>query len=207
VADERRGRSDTTGAPDARFLGVGRRDGVPATDAVGDAGPAARMPARRLGAIAGRLVGEQVPRARFVVVVLGVLGIGLVGLLALNSALAADSFTQQRLARENAQLELQEQELARQIGAAEAPAALAAAARKLGLVPSGKRGFLILGKDGKVRVAGTAVPATVPPPPPKPSPPPPAPTTASHRPGQPAGTGPQQGSTTPSPTPNPGPNR
>jgi cell division protein FtsB len=105
-----------------------------------------------------------------VVLVLGVLVLGLVVLLLINSALAADSFAQRRLQRQNTELSLREQELARQIAALEAPGALATAARKLGLVPSGESGFLIIDKDGRVHLTGTAVPATSPPPPPSSSP-------------------------------------
>jgi hypothetical protein len=179
--------------------------------------PAAPSRAEQVGAVLG-LVGQR-PRTRFVLLVLGVLGTGLVGLLLLNSALAANSFAQKKLEKRNADLSLREQELARQVAAAEAPGALAAAANKLGLVPSGQRGFLIIGPDGRVRVEGTAVPATKPPPPPPPPRPTPAtPPAGQHPPGtagQPAGhnatAGPGVGTggttrTTPPPN-NPGPRR
>jgi cell division protein FtsB len=106
----------------------------------------------------------------FVVLVLGVLGGGLVGLLLLNSAAAADSFAQDRLQRDTAELTVREQELSREVAAMEAPGALASQARRLGLVPSGEPGFLIVGADGSTRAVGTASPATTPPPPPPPSP-------------------------------------
>jgi hypothetical protein len=155
--------------------------------------PAVEAPSRaaQVGAVLG-LVGQRRPRTRFVLVVLGVLGTGLIGLLLLNSALAANSFAQKRLEKANSDLSLREQELGRQVAAAEAPGALEAAAKKLGLVPSGQRGFLIIGADGRARVAGTAVPATEPPPPPPPPKPTPSGPPADQHPagtaGHPAGT-------------------
>jgi cell division protein FtsB len=145
------------------------------------------------------------PRTRFVVLVVGVLGTGLVVLLLLNSALAADSFAQRRLQRQNTELSLREQELAREIAALEAPGALITAARKLGLVPSGQSGFLVLDKNGGAHVVGTAVPATAPPPPPSPGPVPTAaqPGAAPTRPT--AATAGRPG--TPQPTPTPGSHR
>ncbi len=113
---------------------------------------------------------SSAPRTPFVVLMVGVLGLGLIALLLLNSVLAANSFAQRRLQKQNSDLSLREQELAREISALEAPGALASAASRLGLVPSGQRGFLIIDKDGRARIAGTAVPATAPPPPPTPSP-------------------------------------
>jgi cell division protein FtsB len=106
------------------------------------------------------------PRTPFVVLVLAVLGGGLVGLLLLNSAAAADSFAQERLQQQNADLTVREQELSREVAAMEAPGALARQARKLGLVPSGEPGFLIVGPDGSTREVGTPSPAAAPAPPP-----------------------------------------
>jgi cell division protein FtsB len=151
----------------------------------------------------------RAPRTPFVVLVLSVLGTGLVVLLLLNSVLAADSFRQRKLQRENSDLSLREQELAREIAALEAPGALATAARRLGLVPSGERGFLVIDRDGHARVVGTAVPATAPPPPPSASPTPTtSPGTAPNA-GQPATTPASQPGTSPQPslTSTPGPNR
>jgi len=150
----------------------------------------------------------------FVLLMLGVLGGGLVGLLLLNSAAAADSFAQERLRQENAALTVREQELGRQVAAMEAPGALAAQARKRGLVPSGEPGFLIVGPDGSSRAVGTPTPATVPPPPPSPSPTRPAPTAGAARAGTPpaptAAAGPGSAprpTTRPAPTTTPSPRR
>jgi hypothetical protein len=147
------------------------------------------------------------PRTPFVVLMLGVLGGGLVGLLLLNSAAAADSFAQERLQQEAAALAVREQELGREVAAMEAPAALAVQARKLGLVPSGEPGFLVVDTDGSSRVLGTPTAATVPPPPPSPSPAAPARAARPTRAATPARPSPTAASpgTTATPTTRPGP--
>jgi cell division protein FtsB len=124
------------------------------------------------GPIVSLVAGGRAPARRtpFVVLMVGVLGVGLIALLLLNSVLAANSFAQRRLQKQNSDLSLREQELAREIAALEAPGALESAASRLGLVPSGQRGFLIIDKDGHAHITGTAVPATAPPPPPTPTP-------------------------------------
>jgi len=103
------------------------------------------------------------PRAPFVLLVLALLGGGLVLLLLLNAALAADSFRQRELQRQIGALNLQEQELQRTVADLQAPGALAEQARKLGMVPSGEPGFLVLMPDGTFRIVGTPTAATVPP--------------------------------------------
>jgi len=113
------------------------------------------------------------PQKPFAVLMLAVLCGGLVGLLLLNSATAADSFAQHRLQEETAALTVREQELGRQVAAMEAPGALAAQARRLGLVPIGTPGYLVVGPDGSSRVVGTPTVATAPP---RPAPASPSPT-------------------------------
>jgi hypothetical protein len=191
-------------APD--LSGVDAAPDVSGADSAGAGGRFGRQPVVSRVAAGGPQV--SAPRTPFVLLVLGVLVVGLVSLLLLNSALAGGSFAQRRLQRQNSDLSLREQELTREISAMEAPGALASAASKLGLVPSGQRGFLIIDKDGHAHIAGTAVPATKPPPPP---PPPPSPTgstpTVSSEPGAAnPGAEPQQGQpATPTLTPTPGP--
>jgi len=104
-------------------------------------------------------------RAPFVALILFVIGAGLIALLVLNTAIAADSFTERSLSQQIAQLRLQEQELQQEIGAAQAPAALARAAVEQGMLPAGPPGFLIVHPDGTTQVVGEAKPATRPPPP------------------------------------------
>ncbi len=104
-------------------------------------------------------------RAPFTLLVLALVGLGLVGLLVLNTAIAADSFTQRTIGREVATLQLQEQQLRQQVSTAQAPAALAEAAKRLGMVPMGTPGFVIVHPDGSTEVIGAATPALRPAPP------------------------------------------
>ena len=104
-------------------------------------------------------------RAPFIGLILVLIGAGMTALLGLNTAIAADSFTQQSLQQDLAALQLHEQELAQQVNEAQAPAALAAAARAQGMIPSGQAAFVVRRPDGTVQITGTAVPATRPPPP------------------------------------------
>jgi hypothetical protein len=110
------------------------------------------------------------PRAPFVLLVLALLGGGLVLLLLLNAASAADSFRQRELQKQIAAANIQSQELQRKVATMQAPAALADAARKLGMVPSGDPGFLVLLPDGSYRIVGTPTPAAAPPKPASPHP-------------------------------------
>lgn len=110
------------------------------------------------------------PRAPFVLLVLALLGGGLVLLLLLNAASAADSFRQRELQKQIGALNLQEQELQRTVASMQAPGALADSARKLGMVPSGEPGFLVLMPDGTFRIVGTPTVATAPPKPVPPKP-------------------------------------
>jgi cell division protein FtsB len=136
------------------------------------------------------------PRAPFVLLVLVLLGGGLVLLLLLNAASAADSFRQHELQRQISALQLREQELQRRVADLQAPGALAGQARKLGMVPSGEPGFLVLMPDDTFRLVGDPVPATASPPGPSPTSQPPttAPGTGPDRTGTAgAGPGPQAG--------------
>jgi cell division protein FtsB len=180
-----RGVGARRGAVTAKSPATGTR---PATGTAGSTGSRATQPARRATAPGERAAARRpTPSARaepvlrllpghrpdpsrmpFIVLMLGVLGGGLVVLLLLNSAAAADSFVQARLQQENADLTVREQELGREVAVMEAPGALARQARKLGLVPSGEPGFVMVGRDGSSRVVGTPTPATPPPPPPSP---------------------------------------
>jgi len=116
-------------------------------------------------------------RAPFVAVVLLLVGAGLVTLLVLNTAIAADSFTRRELSQDIDTLQLREQQLQLEVAAAQAPTALAEAAADLGMIPAGQPGFLVVHPDGTTEVVGAATPAArapAPPPPPGQRPPPPA---------------------------------
>lgn len=104
-------------------------------------------------------------RAPFVLLVLALVVGGLVCLLILNTAIAADSFTQRALSQDVDRLQLQEQELQLAVAAAQAPAALARAAVRQGMIPAGAPGFLIVHPDGTTEVVGAATAATRPAPP------------------------------------------
>jgi hypothetical protein len=107
-------------------------------------------------------------RAPFVAVVVALLGTGLLGLLLLNTLVAQGSFALHDLSTKGRALQQQEQELARQVQALQAPGVLAARATALGMVPGSSPAFLRL-PDGKV--LGVAVPGVAPvvPPPAKPA--------------------------------------
>ncbi len=117
---------------------------------------------RRTGSTQLRLVPPgrlQPPRAPFVALVVAFLAAGLVGLLVLNTIIAENSFRARDLQRRGTALDLTQQRLLREIDAVEAPAALAARAHALGMVPAGAPAFIRL-TDGKV--LGVPSPAMVP---------------------------------------------
>jgi cell division protein FtsB len=107
-------------------------------------------------------VPSRAPRAPFVLFSMLLVGVGLVGLLVLNTVVAQDAFTIHDLDRNAATLAEREQLLRQQVAALEAPAAVADRAAKIGLVQAGDPVFLA--PDG--RVLGNPVAATAPPPPP-----------------------------------------
>jgi len=86
-----------------------------------------------------------------------VVGVGLLGLLGLNTVLGQDAFRRHDLDRQAALLSEQEQQLASDVAALEAPERLAARAVELGLVPAGPPAFLRL-SDGVVLGAAAAPP-------------------------------------------------
>ena len=75
----------------------------------------------------------RAPRTRFILLVLGMLGGGLVCLLVINTTLATASFRINALQRGNAALAQQEQSLQQQVATEESPSSLEQRARKLGL--------------------------------------------------------------------------
>jgi hypothetical protein len=164
----------TAGA--ARTLTLPLRSPVP-KPAPKKASPLRLVPQRRSSAA----------KAPFVVAVVALLAGGLLGLLLLNTLVAQDSFALHDLGKQARALQQQEQDLARQVQALQAPGQLANRATSLGMVPGGPPAFLRL-SDGKVLGQPTAgvVPVV-----------PAAPTTTTTKPAgtKPATTGPH-GSTT-----------
>jgi cell division protein FtsB len=74
---------------------------------------------------------------------------GLMTLLALNTALAQDSFVVKNLQDKQATLDDQEQQLMQQVAILESPETLAAKARALGMIRGGKPTFLTVGGTTK----------------------------------------------------------
>jgi cell division protein FtsB len=126
----------------------------------------AAAPARRPALRVVTPVASRAPRAPFVLFSMLLVGLGLVGLLVLNTVVAQDAFTLHDLDRNAATLAEREQLLRQEVAALEAPAAVADRATKIGLVQAGDPVFLAA--DG--RVLGNPVAATAPPPPPAPKP-------------------------------------
>lgn len=87
----------------------------------------------------------------------GILALGLIGVLFINTSLASGAYTINELQKQQATLAEQEQTLAEQVSLVSTPAALEQRARELGMVPSETPVFLSL-KDGAV--LGKAKPAT-----------------------------------------------
>ena len=78
----------------------------------------------------------------FALLVLAVLGIGLVALLMLNTAMDEDSVRMQQAQQRQAALTDREQQLSQQLSGLSAPSALASKAAALGLVPNPQPAFI-----------------------------------------------------------------
>jgi hypothetical protein len=114
--------------------------------------------------VAGRpLTAARLPFAIFVG---SILATGLVVLLLLHTMAAQDAFRLESLQHESAQMSDTRQQLALAEQQREAPTALAARARALGMVPTGSIAFVELHHRGKIVGVVQAVPS---PPPPAPS--------------------------------------
>lgn len=143
-------------APRLRPPGAGQRPSarpVPASPA-----PAGPLPGARPapdGTLAS--VTAHVPRTRFILLVLGMLGGGLVCLLVINTTLAAASFRISALQQGNVALAQQAQSLQQQVTAEESPASLYKRAFQLGMRQQPRMNFLNL-RTGHVYRA----PATLP---------------------------------------------
>jgi hypothetical protein len=96
----------------------------------------------------------------FAVVVSGILGAGLVVLLMLHTLAAQDAFTVHKLQRQSATLGDVEQQLALANQQAQAPSALAARARALGMVPTGTL-QIVRHRDGRIVAVSSALPVPV----------------------------------------------
>src|SRR3989442_15114864 len=98
-----------------------------------------------------------VPRAPFVALILVVVVAGVLGILVLNTKINENAFKLAQLHSTRGNLDQQEQQLDQQLADLESPNSLAAAARRLGLVPSGTPAYLQLPNGQQV---GVPQPAT-----------------------------------------------
>ncbi len=133
--------------------------------------PAKRQHPKSTGWTRPRLVASRAPqavartgprRAPFVLLVAGLLIGGMCSLLALNTAAAAEELRRNALSQSNANLSDDVQQLQAELAARQAPASLASAAAKLGMVPAGNPAFLSIQPDGSVKVLGEPQPAAAP---------------------------------------------
>lgn len=124
-----------------------------------------------------KLVGSRAPRnaptagrAKFVLLVMGLLAVGLIVTLWLSTAAAADSYRLQDARVAARALSEQSEQLRREVMAMDAAPALAQQAAALGMVPVQDSARLVVGPDGAVTLVGTpkAAIATAPPAPPAP---------------------------------------
>lgn len=111
--------------------------------------PAAQgAPARRPLLRLVRMPARRAARMPFVLLVVAILGVGLVGLLLLNTERAQASFRMADLQHQSDTLQDQVQALQRVVERDQDPAALAARATALGMVPDPTAGYLA--PDGSV---------------------------------------------------------
>ena len=114
----------------------------------------ARTPAPRHG---------RAPRTPFLVLILALLGGGMVLLLGLNTASAANEVQRHDLAEQDASIAAQVAQLQIDVANSAAPGNLQAVAAQIGMVPAANPAFLQIGPDGRVRLLGSPAPATAPP--------------------------------------------
>jgi hypothetical protein len=96
------------------------------------------------------------PRAPFLLLMVGLVVVGVLGVLVLNTKINENSFRLNDLRNNQASLDLREQQLARNLADLESPGNLRAAATRLGLVPAGTPAFINLPGG---RVVGVPQPA------------------------------------------------
>ncbi|MGC4749233.1 hypothetical protein ACLQ28_26795 [Micromonospora sp. DT201] len=90
----------------------------------------------------------SVPRAPFAALIVVLVVGGVLGILAINTKINENAFRKERLQQQQARLDLEKQQLDKQIAEYEAPGNLTAEARRLGLVDAGEPGYVRL-PDGK----------------------------------------------------------
>ncbi|TDB82615.1 hypothetical protein [Micromonospora sp. KC721] len=98
----------------------------------------------------------RVPQAPFAALVVALVVGGVLGILAVNTKINENAFKLQQLQQQQARLDVDQQQLEKQIETAKAPGNLAAEARRLGLVEAGEPAYIRL-PDG--RMIGVPQPA------------------------------------------------
>lgn len=144
-------------------MNLAHKHGVPATEYATRAAHARH--ARPQLRLVTPLRPEKASRGVFALVVGGLLSVGLVAMLLINTSLAQGAFVVSSLKAEQAKLSEQEASLSQEVSTLAAPESLERAARGLGMIPSQSPAFLsladgsILGKPKASSVApGAAVP-------------------------------------------------
>lgn len=105
---------------------------------------------------------QKASNGMFVLIVLGALGLGMLGILVINTSLAQGAFTLGELRSQYGELARTEATLTEEVAALSAPEALETQARALGMVPSTTPAFIqipdgtVLGKPRPAK--GTAIP-------------------------------------------------
>ncbi|MET8351321.1 MULTISPECIES: hypothetical protein [unclassified Micromonospora] len=99
----------------------------------------------------------SVPRAPFAALIVVLVVGGVLGILAVNTKINENAFRLEKLQEQQARLDLEKQQLDKQIAEAKAPGNLTAQARRLGLVDAGEPAYIRL-PDG--RTIGVPKPAT-----------------------------------------------
>jgi hypothetical protein len=91
----------------------------------------------------------SVPRAPFVAMVLVVVIAGVIGILVLNTKINENAFRLEALQKQQGNLDRTEAQLTKDLADKESPNSLAAAAKRLGMVPADRPAFITL-PDGKI---------------------------------------------------------
>ncbi len=108
---------------------------------------------------------QKASNGMFVFIVLGALGLGMLGILVINTSLAQGAFTLGELRSQYGELARTEASLTEEVAALSAPEALETQARALGMVPSTTPAFIqipdgtVLGKPKPAKGAAIPTPA------------------------------------------------
>ena len=122
------------------------------------AGAVGRAYARRAGR-ERRLVGDTGPaaarRSQFVLLIMGLLGVGLIASLWLSTTAAADSYRLDAARHATRDLTERSESLSADIASMQAAPSLARAAQEMGMVQVSDVARLVVAQDGAIRVVGT----------------------------------------------------